>query len=361
MPHHQRLLSMSAHAWTVASNVAWHHLLPCCWQLWNQNDQHGWHETSCLLPPRRLLHHSWFDRVPLLHGQTNVGLHQLNGQSLHARLHQEGTPQLPTPSSVEATACTIQGYPNPVWGTSADSYNGHHSPTLQRKHQMCAGSCRYTPLLRTHGWPNHSSCHQRYCVLTGSRHQSRGIRMSSTSSLCCYTSQCRHPLPHKQYDPRGPHQCIVPFQTQRLQSGISALLPHQQRQQRIQKWHHSKPCQHHQTCNFLGIWYRTGGSLLRLCKIAVTLDKKGHMQPPTPVTTDNIMAQGLTVSIMTPKASKSMDQWFHWLKCHSAQCQFLSVWRRGILNRANYTSKHHAPKHHQAVCPFLIFDLLATQ
>jgi hypothetical protein len=48
------------------------------------------------------------------------------------------------------------------------------------------------------------------------------------------------------------------------------------------------------------------------CKLAVpirtTLDEMGHTQPPTPVTTDNIMAQSLTIGTMTPKASKSMDQ-----------------------------------------------------
>jgi hypothetical protein len=107
------------------------------------------------------------------------------------------------------------------------------------------------------------------------------------------------------------------------------------------------------------------GALYYGCKIAVpiqtTLDKMGHTQSMMPVTTDNITAQGLTVSTMTLKASKSMDQKFHWLKCRSAQQQFLYLWHRDILNRADYTSKHHAPKHHQAVCPFYIFDSLATQ
>jgi hypothetical protein len=59
------------------------------------------------------------------------------------------------------------------------------------------------------------------------------------------------------------------------------------------------------------------------CKIAVpiqtTLDEMGHIQPMSPFTMDNITAQGLTVGTMTPKASKSMDQQFHGLKCHSAQ------------------------------------------
>jgi hypothetical protein len=63
------------------------------------------------------------------------------------------------------------------------------------------------------------------------------------------------------------------------------------------------------------------------CKIAVPiqimLDKLGHTQHPMPVTADNITAQGHTIGTMNPKASKSMDQHFHWLKCRSAQCQFL--------------------------------------
>ena len=53
---------------------------------------------------------------------------------------------MPTPCSVEATACTIQGYPNPIWGMSADIDNGHHIPTLQRTHQTLAGYCWNTPL-----------------------------------------------------------------------------------------------------------------------------------------------------------------------------------------------------------------------
>jgi hypothetical protein len=62
---------------------------------------------------------------------------------------------------------------------------------------------------------------------------------------------------------------------------------------------------------------------------------------------------------MTPKASKSMDQRFHWLKCRNAQRQFQYLWHKGILNRANYASKHHHPKHHQLVHPFYVLDSIA--
>jgi hypothetical protein len=84
------------------------------------------------------------------------------------------------------------------------------------------------------------------------------------------------------------------------------------------------------------------------CKMAAplrtTLEELGHNQAnPTPITTNNITAQGLTMGTMTAKASKSMDQRFHWLKCHDAQRQFKYLWQKGILNQTDYASKHHAP------------------
>jgi hypothetical protein len=87
--------------------------------------------------------------------------------------------------------------------------------------------------------------------------------------------------------------------------------------------------------------------LVALLPLHTTLEEMGHQQSdPTPVTTDNATAHSLTMGLMTPKASKPNDMWIHWLKCHSAQSQFLYQWHKGALNRADYTSKHHAPAHH---------------
>jgi hypothetical protein len=102
------------------------------------------------------------------------------------------------------------------------------------------------------------------------------------------------------------------------------------------------------------------------CKLTVplqtTLEEMGHPQHDrTMVTTDNIRAQRFTLGTMTLKASKSMDQCFHWLKCRNAQRQFLYLWRRGTSNRADYASKHHPAKHHQAVRHFYIQDTLPHQ
>jgi hypothetical protein len=97
------------------------------------------------------------------------------------------------------------------------------------------------------------------------------------------------------------------------------------------------------------------------CKMAAplrtTLEELGHNQAkPTPITTDNITAQGITMGAMIAKASKSMDQHFHWLKCRDAQRQFKYLWQKGILNQANYASMHHTPKHHKRVQPFYVFN-----
>ncbi len=71
------------------------------------------------------------------------------------------------------------------------------------------------------------------------------------------------------------------------------------------------------------------------CKLATllqnTLEELGHVQStPTPITTNNITAQGLTIRTMTPKASKLMDQHFHWLKCWHAHRQFQCLWWKVI-------------------------------
>ena len=59
------------------------------------------------------------------------------------------------------------------------------------------------------------------------------------------------------------------------------------------------------------------------CKQAIplqnTLEEMRHQQPCTLITTDNITAKELTLSMMQPKASKSMDMQWYWLKCQSAQ------------------------------------------
>jgi hypothetical protein len=72
----------------------------------------------------------------------------------------------------------------------------------------------------------------------------------------------------------------------------------------------------------------------------------GHLQPPTPMQTDNSTALGVVTSSIQPRQTKAMGMQFHWLRCHEAQSQFRFYWRPGTKNLANYWTKHHCAAHH---------------
>ena len=92
------------------------------------------------------------------------------------------------------------------------------------------------------------------------------------------------------------------------------------------------------------------GHYIVVCKavyIRIVLEELGHNQPPTPLQTDNTMAEAVTNSKLQPKCTKAMDMRFHWLQDRECQKQFRIYWRLGKLNYADYWTKHHQMKHHQ--------------
>ena len=48
--------------------------------------------------------------------------------------------------------------------------------------------------------------------------------------------------------------------------------------------------------------------------IRIILEEMGHKQPPTPVQTDNTMAEAVINKRIQPKRTKAMDMRFHWLR-----------------------------------------------
>ena len=77
------------------------------------------------------------------------------------------------------------------------------------------------------------------------------------------------------------------------------------------------------------------------------LEEMGHLQPPTPVQTDNSTADGIINLRVQPKHTKAMDMRFHWLRNRGVnQKQFKFYWRPGKFMRADYWTKHHSPSHH---------------
>jgi hypothetical protein len=91
--------------------------------------------------------------------------------------------------------------------------------------------------------------------------------------------------------------------------------------------------------------------------LRVTLLEMGHPQDRTMVTTDNSAAVGLIKKSMIPKAAKSYDMRFNYLKCRQAQKQFDIVWRSGKTNRADYHSKRHPIRHYMNTRHNFVVDM----
>jgi hypothetical protein len=83
-------------------------------------------------------------------------------------------------------------------------------------------------------------------------------------------------------------------------------------------------------------------------KVRNILEEMAHTQPPTPVQTDNLTADGIINLCVQPKLTKAMDMRFHWLRNRGInQKQFRFYWHPGTLMLADYWTKHHPPSHHR--------------
>ncbi len=81
--------------------------------------------------------------------------------------------------------------------------------------------------------------------------------------------------------------------------------------------------------------------------IRIILEELGHLQPHTPLQTDNAMADGVINGKVQPKRTKAMDMRFHWLHNQECQRQFHIYWQPRKLNYADYWTKHHPETHHR--------------
>jgi len=100
--------------------------------------------------------------------------------------------------------------------------------------------------------------------------------------------------------------------------------------------------------------------------IRIILNEMVHKQLPTPLQTDNSMADGVINGKITPKQNISMDMRFHWLSDRECQEQFRIYWRLGTLNYVDYWTKHHQAKHHQNVrrefiTPQIVLEMLRQE
>ena len=93
------------------------------------------------------------------------------------------------------------------------------------------------------------------------------------------------------------------------------------------------------------------GGVFHNCQKAVIIKRAeealGYHQQATNVKTDNSTAAAFMHSTMHSKRSKMWDMRWNWLWEKLQQQQFKITWSKGISNKADYFSKHHAPSHHQ--------------
>ena len=89
--------------------------------------------------------------------------------------------------------------------------------------------------------------------------------------------------------------------------------------------------------------------------LRLTLEDMGHPQPPTPLRTDNLTAQGILSGIYKRKRSKWNDMNFHWIRCRVKQKQFKVNWAPGKENFGDAPTKHHPPSHHKKMRPINLY------
>ena len=100
--------------------------------------------------------------------------------------------------------------------------------------------------------------------------------------------------------------------------------------------------------------------------IRIVLEELGHIQPPTPLQTDNAMADAVCNGKIQPKRTKAMDMRFHWLRDRECQQQFRIYWRPGKSNYADYWTKHHPESHHkntrkEFLTPHIVVEMLRME
>jgi hypothetical protein len=81
--------------------------------------------------------------------------------------------------------------------------------------------------------------------------------------------------------------------------------------------------------------------------LRVTLAELVHIQPPTPLRTDNSTAFGILNETIKQKRLKARDMRYHWITDRVRQKQFDVYWRPGCENLSDYHTKHHSAQHHK--------------
>jgi hypothetical protein len=95
--------------------------------------------------------------------------------------------------------------------------------------------------------------------------------------------------------------------------------------------------------------------------LRVALTELGHIQPQTPLRTDNSTAFGILNKTIKQKRSKAMDMRNHWLTERVRQKQFDVYWRPGCENLDDCHTKHHSAHHHKDIHGLILHQASSLQ
>ena len=73
----------------------------------------------------------------------------------------------------------------------------------------------------------------------------------------------------------------------------------------------------------------------------------GHLQPPTPVTMDNTLANSIFKGAEKQKISRAIDMIFYWVRDRIRKKHFHIFLEEGKKNLADYVTKNHPIWHHR--------------
>ena len=86
----------------------------------------------------------------------------------------------------------------------------------------------------------------------------------------------------------------------------------------------------------------------RVESACMALIEMSHAQQTTPEVTDSATGYGLVNDNMRQRRSRAIYMRFYWVRDRVRQGQFLVYWMAGEHNLAEYFTKPHPTRHHQA-------------
>ena len=81
------------------------------------------------------------------------------------------------------------------------------------------------------------------------------------------------------------------------------------------------------------------------------LAEMGHLQPPTPMATDNTAANSIVNGTEKHKIYREIDMRFYWVRDRIRKNYFHIFWEEGKKNLTDYVTKHHPIWQHRSTRP----------